>query len=395
MSVCENTGTSASEDQVLLAFGLTTLAGLATTLGALVPIFVSHTKPKYLASALSFAAGVMLYVSFVEIMKKSQEYLSCTTEHSALASVGCFFAGVVGTMLLHLFVHKLEEFPLKRFAKTLLQKRSASRYGTMLVDEDEDEHLMAKEEEGRPKPPSTCSDPSAQQIYPEGKKQEEERTPVKKRSLGAWLQDLFHFSSSSSSSSSSASDQQASPSQTAGECEQGNVGSSGGEQQQRQGIHTQDEKERLKKMGVMTALAIGLHNFPEGMAAFVATLSATSLGVAVTFAVAIHNIPEGVCVSMPLYYATGSKTKAFFWAFISGISEPIGALVCYLIFYDGFNSVLYGVLFGMIAGMMVFITLKELLPTAHKYDTSDAIVTPFIFVGMAVMGGSLILFEYT
>lgn len=120
--------------------------------------------------------------------------------------------------------------------------------------------------------------------------------------------------------------------------------------------HTQDEKDRLKKMGVMTALAIGLHNFPEGMAAFVATLSATSLGLAVTFAVAIHNIPvrplrhltpisqtpyaapsvqEGVCVSMPLYYATGSKKKAFFWAFVSGISEPIGAVVCYLVFFDG------------------------------------------------------------
>jgi ZIP family zinc transporter len=124
---------------------------------------------------------------------------------------------------------------------------------------------------------------------------------------------------------------------------------------------------------------------------------------------------------MPLYYATGSKKKAFFWAFISGISEPIGALVCYLVFFDGaahtahtahvcgsnqlsagilgrvragFNTVVYGVLFGMIAGMMVFITLKELLPTAHKYDTSDTIVTPFIFVGMAVMGGSLLLFDY-
>jgi ZIP family zinc transporter len=126
---------------------------------------------------------------------------------------------------------------------------------------------------------------------------------------------------------------------------------------------------------------------------------------------------------MPLYYATGSKKKAFFWAFVSGISEPIGAVVCYLVFFDGaahtahtahehacggsdqlsgifarmragFNTVVYGVLFGMIAGMMVFITLKELLPTAHKYDTSDTIVTPFIFIGMAVMGGSLLLFDY-
>jgi ZIP family zinc transporter len=388
MNLCENTNSEDRGQRVLLAFGLTTLAGLATTLGALVPIFVSHTKPKYLASALSFAAGVMLYVSFVEIMKKSQEYMACTTEHSALASVGCFFFGVIGTMLLHLFVHKLEEFPLQKFAKTLIRKRS-SRYGTMVVEEERSD-LLAREEEGRqPASVRTSGDTAHCQAKSEAKRSITEPPAKKEGGLRAWF-----CGSRTKQSQDEAQDNAIIQDLLDGEGEgssprPGNTGQSGD-----QLAHTQDEKDRLKKMGVMTALAIGLHNFPEGMAAFVATLSATSLGLAVTFAVAIHNIPEGVCVSMPLYYATGSKKKAFFWAFISGISEPIGALVCYLVFFDGFNTVVYGVLFGMIAGMMVFITLKELLPTAHKYDTSDTIVTPFIFVGMAVMGGSLLLFDY-
>ncbi len=129
---------------------------------------------------------------------------------------------------------------------------------------------------------------------------------------------------------------------------------------------------------------------------------------------------EGICVSMPLYYATGSKSKAIFWSFLSGIlsftiihktqwthlcivvvfvvvlgvSEPLGALACYLIFIKGFSTMIYGSLFGMISGMMVYITLKELIPTAHKYDTSDRLVSPLIFTGMAVMALSLLAFEY-
>ena len=84
------------------------------------------------------------------------------------------------------------------------------------------------------------------------------------------------------------------------------------------------DKKGLKRMGILTGLAIGLHNFPEGLATFIATLSSPSLGGALALAVAVHNIPEGMCVSMPVYYATGSRVKGFLWAFLSGVSEPLG-----------------------------------------------------------------------
>lgn len=110
----------------------------------------------------------------------------------------------------------------------------------------------------------------------------------------------------------------------------------------------------LQKMGLMTALAIGVHNLPEGLATFVAALADPLNGVAIAVAIALHNIPEGVCVAMPVYYATGSRWKGFFWAFVSGLSEPIGGLLGYLVLYGNRMSELaYGILFAVVAGMMV------------------------------------------
>ena len=154
------------------------------------------------------------------------------------------------------------------------------------------------------------------------------------------------------------------------------------------------DKEHLKNMGAMTALAIALHNFPEGLATFVAALADTKLGLALAVAVAVHNIPEGACVAMPVYYATGSKMKGFWWSFVSGVSEPIGGLFGYLVLYgNAMSDVAYGALFGVVGGMMVYISLKELLPTALKYDPHDRYVTNCMFAGMAVMALSLILFQ--
>merc|ERR1712065_95663 len=110
---------------------------------------------------------------------------------------------------------------------------------------------------------------------------------------------------------------------------------------------------KLKQMGLTTALAIGLHNFPEGLATFVATLDDPAVGAALAIAIAIHNIPEGLCVSVPVYYATGSRWQGFGWACLSGISEPIGAALGWLILYHVLNDIVYGVLFGIVAGMMV------------------------------------------
>jgi len=153
-----------------------------------------------------------------------------------------------------------------------------------------------------------------------------------------------------------------------------------------------EKKKRLKHMGSMTALAIGLHNFPEGLATFVATLGDPAVGIALTVAVAIHNIPEGLCVSIPVYYATGSRWKGFWMAFWSGVTEILGAALGYAFLKEVLGPAAYASLFGIVAGMMVTIVLKELLPTAHKYDPKDKYVTASVFVGAFVMALSLVLF---
>eukprot|EP00927_Polykrikos_kofoidii_P028561 TRINITY_DN24911_c0_g1_i1.p1 TRINITY_DN24911_c0_g1~~TRINITY_DN24911_c0_g1_i1.p1 ORF type:complete len:348 (-),score=61.03 TRINITY_DN24911_c0_g1_i1:174-1157(-) len=155
------------------------------------------------------------------------------------------------------------------------------------------------------------------------------------------------------------------------------------------------QAKKLKAMGLNTAAAIAIHNFPEGLATFVATLVDPSVGVTLAVAIGIHNIPEGLCVAVPIYYATNSRLKGFLWAMLSGISEPIGALIGYAIIKstgDDMNPIVYGVLFGVVAGMMIMIVVLELLPTAYRYDTEDRFTTTSVVVGMLVMAASLCLF---
>jgi len=152
-----------------------------------------------------------------------------------------------------------------------------------------------------------------------------------------------------------------------------------------------DEKMQLKRMGLFSALAIAIHNFPEGLATFASALSDPALGISIAIAIAIHNIPEGISVSVPLYYATGSKRKAFLYSFLSGVSEPVGAVIGFFIFRSFFNELVFGVLFGVVAGIMVYISIDELLPTSRKYGKEHQEIYGFI-AGMAVMSLSLLLF---
>lgn len=119
-----------------------------------------------------------------------------------------------------------------------------------------------------------------------------------------------------------------------------------------------------------------------------------AVGASVAVAIAIHNIPEGICVALPIYYATGSRKKAFFWATLSGMTELVGAFLGWIVLRKVFDQIVYGVLFGVVAGMMVYISLKELLPTAHRYDPEDQVTTFGLIAGMAVMAVSLVLFEF-
>ena len=157
---------------------------------------------------------------------------------------------------------------------------------------------------------------------------------------------------------------------------------------------TIDEHHRrhaLMRTGLLTALALGLHNFPEGFATLVAALQEPSVAVGVAVAIAIHNVPEGLAVAVPVYQATGSRAKGFGWATLSGLAEPAGAIIGYLLLQPFMSPGLFGVVFAAIAGIMVFISLDELLPTAETYGKHHWAIYGLI-AGMAVMAVSLVLF---
>ena len=152
----------------------------------------------------------------------------------------------------------------------------------------------------------------------------------------------------------------------------------------------QIEEDKLMKMGVFTALAIAIHNFPEGIATFMSAIHDPNVGIAIAIAVAIHNIPEGIAVAIPIFYATGKRKKAFKLSFLSGLAEPVGAIVAYIILMPILSDVLFGIIFAAVAGIMVFISLDELLPAAKKYDEAHLSIYGVI-AGMAVMAVSLVL----
>ncbi|MBC8442170.1 MAG: zinc transporter ZupT [Deltaproteobacteria bacterium] len=264
-------------DSVLFAFGLTIFAGLATGVGSAMAFFAKKTNTKFLSIALGFSAGVMIYVSFIEIFVKARAAL----EAALGSTIGywwttlAFFGGV--------------------FLIAAIDK---------LVPSFENPHEVRGVED----------------INEEAGK-----------------------------------------------------------------------KKALLRMGMLSALAIAIHNFPEGLATFTSALADPTLGISIAVAIAIHNIPEGIAVSVPLYYATGSKKKAFFYSFASGLSEPVGALVGYGLFYKYFNDITFGVLFAGVAGIMVFISIDELLPTAEKYGEHHLAIYGLI-AGMLVMAFSLLLF---
>lgn len=264
-------------ENLILAFALTALAGLCTGIGSAFAFFAKRTNKAFLSLALGFSAGVMIYVSFVEIFQKAQNVLAEVHGDVAGAwmTAEAFFAGV-------LFIALIDR----------------------LLPSYENPHEAHAIEELRKPAPTEA---------------------------------------------------------------------------------------RLMRMGLFTALAIGIHNFPEGLATFFGALSDPGLGIAITVAIAIHNIPEGISVSVPVYFATGSKKKAFWLSFLSGVSEPVGALVGYTILKPFFTKDVFGLLFAAVAGIMVFISLDELLPTAREYGTGHLAIYGLI-AGMAVMAVSLLLF---
>ena len=156
------------------------------------------------------------------------------------------------------------------------------------------------------------------------------------------------------------------------------------------GNNSPKNKKDLMRTGLFTALAIGIHNFPEGLATFGTALGDIRLGIVIAIAIAIHNIPEGISVSIPIFYATKSKKKAFIYSFLSGLAEPIGAIVGYFILLPFLSDIVLVSLFAFVAGIMVYIAIDELLPMAHQYGHSHTVISGVI-LGMAVMAISIIL----
>lgn len=362
---------------VWLGFVVVLIAGLSTGIGAAAVFFprmVKLASRRVLASALGISAGVMTYVSFVEIFAKSLDAfdeslldkIDDEDKRSGMANLYgtlSFFCGVAVNALIDYLVRKLSNEHNHHTDPTAIGEPKHH-----LVEEnasDDGEEVVVPHCIG-------CSPD------PVGELQEwQDRAQIEVEATGGGVTASMMSPEEVSNVSSQ-------------DCENGpKIVVDDSEIKKHEAL----EKRKLTRMGLQTALAIALHNFPEGLATFVAFLDDPAIGVAFAIAIAIHNIPEGFCVSLPVYYATGDRRKAFLWGTFSGVTEPIGAFVGWLFFRNGFDLVLYGVMFGVVGGMMVMISLRELLPTAFRYDPSDTVVTNSLIFGMALMSLSLVLFR--
>lgn len=263
-------------DTIFYALLLTLLAGLSTGIGSLIALLAKRTNRRFLSVSLGFSAGVMVYVSMIEIFAKAQSALTAQLGQrpGSWATVAAFFGGM-------LFIAMIDK----------------------LIPAEKNPHEVKLVE------------------------QEDAAPPARK----------------------------------------------------------------LMRMGVFTALAIAIHNFPEGLATFVSALQSPSIAIPIVVAIAIHNIPEGIAVSVPIYQATGSRKKAFCYSFLSGLAEPLGALIGWLLLMPIMTDAVFGIIFAAVAGIMVFISFDELLPAAREYGEHHLSIYGLIS-GMAVMAVSLLLF---
>ncbi len=385
-----------AEGNVGLAFGLAAAAGLCTTVGACIVFCARLANATLLAGALGFSAGVMLYVSFAEIFLRKSiagfEDANYSDVEAYRYSTLAFFGGFLLIFILDRIVHVIMHWIEKRSLKNKDQIRNTTSKTVLL----EEEVPNASNALGEDVLDETKTDNQINHVK-DIESQEEE---IKRIEHVAPLPPTMSTSRSVAVGCESPRKLVTSEHDPDEELESqvSEAGEQGEEERSsRQApdvmnvINDDPHNMALHKMGMLTALAIFIHNFPEGLATFVAALSDTSVGVGIAVAIAVHNIPEGICVALPIYYSTGSKRKAFFWATASGMSEPLGALIGYLVLY-GNTSLSFAIVFALVAGMMVYIAIKELIPMALRYDPKDRVTTNFVILGMVVMAASLLLF---
>lgn len=388
---------------VAVAFGLVLGSALSTGIGAsavFFPSIVKLTSTRVLASSLAFAAGVMIYVSLLEIIVKSQmSFLdSGYSEGKAhLFSTICFFCGILCMMLVEKIVHSLGGGDHEHSIKKKEIK------GTENKDETEQQPYVVPHCIGCSDDPKTELEEwharAANEVVNETNPHAENETSDETMTMNdAIVKDnnvlppnnvIFE---GKDPESGTAPARETPGSGTAPDDKDGahsDLSSNDDYQKRKDKI----EKARLIRMGANTALAIAIHNFPEGLATFVAALDDPKVGAVLAVALGIHNIPEGLCVALPVYYATGNRLKGFLWGLLSGLTEPIGALIGWLALANIMRDEVYAVLFGLVAGMMTYISFRELIPTAFIYDTKDTVVTHATVLGMLVMAISLVLFK--
>ena len=267
-----------SEQNIWIAFGLTTVAGLSTGIGSLIALIAKRTNTKFLCASLGFSAGVMLYVSFMDLIPIAKlELVQHFGEKTGMLSLILAFFGGMGLITLVDF----------------------------LIPEPNNPHEMKGIEE----------------------------------------------------------------------------------------MNNPDKKQKsLQRIGIVVALSLVAHNLPEGIATFTTALNSDfSVAIPITVAIAIHNIPEGIAVSVPIYHATGNKKKAFWLSFLSGLAEPVGAVFAFVFLMPFWSPLINGIVMSSVAGIMVYISLDELLPTAEKYGEHHLSISGLI-AGMIIMAISLFLF---
>ncbi len=260
--------------QILIAIGLTLVAGLSTGIGGFISFFTKAGDSRVLAAALGLSAGVMVYVSFMELLPQAMEHMELTMSpvYAQLWSLVAFFGGMA-------LIAAID----------------------WLIPEDENPHEV--------------------------------------HSLS--------------------------------ELEQAN-------------------SHHLRRTGIMLALAITIHNFPEGIATFVTALNGVEMALPIVVAIAIHNIPEGIAVSVPIYQSTGSRRKAMTWTVLSGLAEPVGAVVAAMFLLPFWSPMIDSVCVAAVAGIMVYISFDELLPNAESH-VHHHLVLGGVIVGMLLMGASLLI----
>ena len=266
------------EHSIWLAFGLTAIAGLATGIGSLIALIAKRTNTKFLCASLGFSAGVMLYVSFMDLLPIAKEelVLHLGNKTGMLALLLAFFGGMGLIMLIDFIIPKSNN---------------------------------PHEFQG--------------------------------------IEDMMKSDS---------------------------------------------RQKSLQRTGIIVAVSLVIHNFPEGIAAFTTAMtSGLSVAIPITIAIAIHNIPEGIAVSVPIFHATGNKRKAFWLSFLSGLAEPAGALAAYFFLMPYWSPLMNGIVMAAVAGIMVYISVDELLPTAEKYGEHHISISGLI-AGMILMAFSLYLF---